>query len=115
MNKELQFQMAKLYPASLSKKSINRFKKMDAEKPPPKKVLKQSGTSSAFGRFIIIVVIAVLAALIFSGWMYTVTDKMFSAVGLHLFSSDGQPGIIIIIIHTVLFAILAWLILHFYC
>lgn len=88
---------------------------MQNNKPKEKEkyVAPKQQIKSGYKKLFIAILISILGAFIYSAFSYTFTDNMFSRFGITLFSDDGQPKLIVVIMHTLLFALLIYLIFFF--
>lgn len=67
-------------------------------------------------KILISILITLIAAFIFSSYLFTQTDKIFTSFfGLNFFDTDGHPMYPIIAFHSVVFFCVIIFILKFYC
>jgi uncharacterized BrkB/YihY/UPF0761 family membrane protein len=119
MDSNLQKEFAMLYPkeeiknkTSIDKLNSNNTNSSKTSSSTQKNISTTTSSdkkSSLLGKLFIILFIAILGALLFSTPSYTLADKLFKS--LNLFNQHGEPGILIILIYTIIFALLIWLIL----
>lgn len=70
----------------------------------------KSGNSAR--KFLTVLLIVFLAAFLYSGFAYTISDTIFSKFGMLLFTEEGSPSITIIVIHSIILLGLVYLILN---
>jgi hypothetical protein len=73
--------------------------------PRDSKVEKYSSVKQSI-KWYIIILIAILGALIYSSWFYSLTDQLFSGMGLDLYTTNGEPTFLVVIIHTIVYVLL---------
>ena len=109
MDTSLLQQMASLYPTPSPKEDRpskeNKFSTI---------ITTTVNSPSKKRKLLIIFGITLFAILVFSHWAYNASDSLFMKLGLDLFTKRGDPKIILIIVHGVLFALLTWLLLIYY-
>lgn len=80
--------------------------------------IKSSGTKyqisssqkNGFRKFLAILLIVFLGAFLFSSFSYTISDTIFSKFGLQFFADGGHPTMMIVVIHSLIFLALIYLI-----
>ena len=77
----------------------------------PKQSMSESSKQGT-KKFLAILLITFVGALIYSALAYTVTDSLFGKMGIEFFSETGQPGPAIIAIHSLVFLSLTYLIIN---
>ncbi len=60
-------------------------------------------------RFLSVLIITILATFVFSSFFFTVTDRFFYNIGVEMFSSNGQPSILVTILHSVMLFFLVYI------
>lgn len=118
MDRSLQEAFAKKYPTSQTQNTPENQK----SKTPLNKVLNTkekyfykneiNQPISISKKIIIAIIISFIAAFLFSTIAYTFSDNITSGISLNLFDKDGQPGNIIIIIHTIILSLFVFLIIN---
>lgn len=63
-------------------------------------------------KFFIISLIVFFGSFMYSSFMYTLSDRIFSKYDIQLFSVKGEPSFVIIVIHSLIFFILIYLIFN---
>jgi len=64
---------------------------------------------SGYKKLFLVLLIALFGALIFSSNAYSITDHIAFGFGMDLFGKDGEPSVLVTIIHTLLFMITIYL------
>jgi hypothetical protein len=72
--------------------------------------VKVSSITNGMRKFLAILLIVFLGAFLFSSFSYTISDTIFSKFGLQFFAEGGNPGMVIIVIHSLIFLALVYLI-----
>ena len=67
---------------------------------------------SSTKKFLAIFLITILGAIVYSAFMYTLSDKITSGLNLNFFAETGQPGAVIMLIHSLIFLVLIYIILN---
>jgi hypothetical protein len=75
----------------------------------PKRQISSS-VKNGLRKFLAILLIVFLGAFLFSSFSYTVSDTIFSKFGVQLFTSDGHPTTMVIVIHSLIFLALIYVI-----
>lgn len=79
----------------------------------PGNIPKQQISSSAkngIRKFLAILLIVFVGAFLFSSFSYTISDTIFSKFGVQFFAEGGHPSMMIIVIHSLIFLLLIYLI-----
>jgi hypothetical protein len=72
--------------------------------------IKKKNISSS-KKLLTTIIIVIIGLFIYSSMAYTFTDNIFDNFNLELFSPNGSPGIIIVLIHSIIFLIITYFIL----
>ncbi len=72
----------------------------------PKQAIKP-----VFKKLLVTLFIAAVGAFLYSAFAYTFTDHITSGLELSLFNTHGQPSVTVIILHTIIFSVLIYIIL----
>lgn len=80
----------------------------------PPKTLKLGSDKSgnAARKFLTVLLIVFLAAFLYSGFAYTISDTIFSKFGMLLFNDEGSPTIMVVVIHSIILLGLVYLVLN---
>ena len=77
-----------------------------------KREVKMSDSSKqGVKKFFVILLIVFVGAFLYSSFAYTGTDFIFSKFGMEFFTETGQPSVAIIVIHSLIFLGLIYIIL----
>jgi len=71
--------------------------------------VKASSMTNKMKKFLAILLIVFIGAFLFSSFSYTISDTIFSKFGLQFFAEGGNPGMVIIVIHSLIFLALVYL------
>jgi hypothetical protein len=88
---------------------------MEYYQEPPEGKVSQSigaGSNTASKKFLVVLLIVFLGAFLFSSFAYTFSHALTSKVGLQFFTDDGQPMMPVIVIHSLIFLGLIYLVLN---
>jgi hypothetical protein len=73
--------------------------------------VKENKVSPRARKILIVIICTLLAGFMFSSFSYTMSDNIANKLSLDLFDENGNPGMLIVSIHAILFGILMYLIL----
>jgi hypothetical protein len=82
------------------------------QKPKMVKSLSSDKSGNSTRKFFTVLLIVFLAAFLYSGFAYTISDTIFSKFGMLLFNDEGAPTLMIVVIHSLIFLGLVYLILN---
>jgi hypothetical protein len=88
---------------------------MEYYQEPPEVKTSQSigaGSTTASKKFLAVLLIVFLGAFLFSSFAYTFSHAFTSKFGLQFFTDDGQPMMPVIVIHSLIFFGLIYLVLN---
>lgn len=105
MNRTLQQSFANRYPQRSAISSLD----LVPEKPKIKE--KYNGTTKK--SLWVVILIAGIAALIFSSAAYTVSNYVFEYFHIDMFNAQNEPTIAIQIIHAIVLAVIVYIILYY--
>lgn len=80
----------------------------------PMPSIKKATMNDGSKRLWMIIIITLLGAFIFSSYAYSFTDHVAGGLSMDLFSKDGEPSILAVAIHVVIFAIVIYATLYLF-
>lgn len=74
------------------------------------KQIEQKPSNNGYKKVVMVAILALFAMLIFSSTAYSLTDHILAGFNIDLFGSDGEPSISATAFHTILYMMIALLV-----